>query len=63
MANQERLWSDPKVRAERQAAAEAFMGRSMELDAPDGLPCGEGCKACREEKQPKTTKQTEGKAA
>jgi len=29
--NQRRLWSDPKVIAERRAKAEAFMGRKMEL--------------------------------
>jgi hypothetical protein len=63
MANQERLWSDPKVRAERQAKAEAFMGRPMELDTPDGLPCGEGCAECRREKQTKPHKRTEGLAA
>lgn len=30
--NQTKLWSDPKVRAERQAKAEAFMRRPMELE-------------------------------
>ncbi len=30
--NQHRLWSDPEVRAARQPAAEAFMGRPMEFD-------------------------------
>lgn len=29
--NQNRLWSDPKVIAERRAKVEAFMGRKMEL--------------------------------
>jgi hypothetical protein len=51
--NQRRLWADPKVRAERQAAAERFMGRPMELDKPDGLPCGAGCAECRREHQTK----------
>jgi hypothetical protein len=30
--NQRALWADPKVRRERQARAEAFMGRPMEFD-------------------------------
>jgi len=30
--NQRALWADPNVRLERQARAEAFMGRSMEFD-------------------------------
>jgi hypothetical protein len=54
--NQHRLWSTPEVRAERQEAAEKFMGRPMELDEPNGLPCGEGCEACRTEKQPNPMK-------
>ncbi len=60
--SQREIWSDPKVRAERQAKAEAFMGRPMELDAPDGLPCGEGCKECQREKRP-MTEQRKAKAA
>src|SRR6185295_2164924 len=32
MANQRALWADPNVRRERQARAEAFMGRPMEFD-------------------------------
>ena len=31
MANQTKLWSNPKVVAERRLSAEAFMGREMEL--------------------------------
>lgn len=31
MANQHVLWNDPKVRAERQALVEAYMGRRLEL--------------------------------
>lgn len=31
MANQTRIWSDPKVIAERRARVEAWMGRKMEL--------------------------------
>ena len=30
--NQKALWADPKVRAERQAAAEKLLGRPMELE-------------------------------
>jgi len=32
MANQRALWAEPNVRRERQARAEAFMGRPMEFD-------------------------------
>lgn len=32
MPNQSKLWGDPKVRAERQARAETFLGRPMELE-------------------------------
>lgn len=34
MANQRRLWSDPKVRAERLGRAEAKLGRKMEMEEP-----------------------------
>lgn len=31
MPNQHRLWSDPRVVAERRDVAEAFLGREMEM--------------------------------
>jgi hypothetical protein len=36
--NQTKLWSDPKVRAERRAKAEAFMRRPMDLDPIEPAP-------------------------
>jgi hypothetical protein len=36
--NQHRIWSDPKIRAERQAAVRRLTGRPMELDPIDAEP-------------------------
>lgn len=45
--NQRRIWNDQKVRAERQPAAEAKLGKPMEMEPPHVCLFGDGvCPDC-----------------